>query len=72
MMNAMMTKIIYYSFTIDFKRRTGLKWWSWTSTIKYAMCLRLGFGRYKMNVKLYVKVFFVYIGTLVLIGESLR
>ena len=35
---------IYYNFTMDLKWRTGLKWWSWTSTIKDAMCLRLGFG----------------------------
>ena len=35
---------IYYHSTIDLKWRTGLKCWSWTSTIKDAMCLRLGFG----------------------------
>ena len=35
---------IYYNFTIDLKWRTGLTWWPWTSTIKDAMCLRLGFG----------------------------
>ena len=32
---------IYDNFTIDLKWRTGLKWRSWTSTIKEAMCLRL-------------------------------
>ena len=33
-----------YNFTIDLKWRTGLKWWPRTSTIKDAMCLRIGFG----------------------------
>ena len=34
----------YYNFSIDLKWRTGLKWWPWTSTVKDAMCLRIGFG----------------------------
>ena len=47
---------IYYHSTIDLKWRTGLKCWSWTSTIKDAMCLRLGFGWYKLNVNHICKV----------------
>ena len=58
---------IYYNFTIDLKWRTGLKWWPWTSTIKAAMCLRLGFGWYKMWI-IYVKF---WVDTLVLIRVSL-
>ena len=60
---------IYYNFTMDFNWRTGLKWWSWTSTIKDAMCLRLGFGWYKMNVNHICKKQIV--DTLVLIRASL-
>ena len=53
---------VYYNFTIDLKWRTGLKWWPWTSTIKDAMCFRLGFGWYKMNVNHICKVFSRYFG----------
>ena len=53
---------IDYNFTIDFEWRTGLKWWPWTSTIKDAMCLWLGFGWYKMNVNHIYKVFCRYFG----------